>query len=59
MKKRKWKLLITVMLIFVLSAQPVLAANGARLLLVGGEDAESVSENGEAVSENELHEEKE
>lgn len=55
MKKRKWKLLITVMLIFVLSAQPVLAANGARLLLVGGEDAESVSENGEAVSENELH----
>ncbi len=57
MKKRKWKLLITVMLIFVLLAQPVLAANGARLLLVGGEDAESVSENGEAVSENELHEE--
>lgn len=54
MKKRKLQLLITVVLIIILSAQPVLAANGGRLLVTGGEDAESVSENGEGVSGNEL-----
>lgn len=45
MKKRKMKLLITVMLIFILSAQPVLAADGAKYFTISSEDAESVSEN--------------
>ena len=57
MKKRKLQLLITVMLIFILSAQTVLAADGARLLISGGEDAESVSENAEDISGNEVQEE--
>lgn len=57
MKKRKLQLLITVMLIFILSAQTVLAADGARLLTTVSKGTESVSGNGEDISGNELQEE--
>lgn len=52
MKKRKLQLLITVMLIFILSAQAVLAAEREKNFVTG--DTENFSENSDDISGNEL-----
>lgn len=59
MKKRKLQLLITVMLIFILSAQTVMAADGAKSFTIASEDTENVSENDVDVREGKLEAEAE
>lgn len=54
MKKRKLKLLLVTMLIFLLSAQPVLAAGGDKSVKAESENDGDVSGNDEGVSGNEL-----